>query len=107
MHRLQPPELAQWLADRERPAPVVLDVREPWELAICGLPGAVHIPMREIPARAGELDPSRPLVCLCHHGMRSAQVAIFLERQGFREVYNLDGGIDRWSAEVDPRCPTY
>lgn len=107
MRSLQPAELAQWLADPARPAPLVLDVREPWEFAICALPDAVHIPMREIPSRATELDAQRPVVCLCHHGVRSARVAIFLERQGFGEVWNLDGGIDRWSAEVDPRCPTY
>jgi rhodanese-related sulfurtransferase len=86
---------------------VVLDVREPWEVAIASLPGSIHIPMREIPARFGELPASRPVVCLCHHGMRSAQVGLFLERQQVAAVCNLTGGIDAWSRTVDPAVPTY
>ncbi len=90
---------------------LLLDVREPWEfeLAAIRVPGAttLHIPMRQVPARLGELDPSRPVLCICHHGMRSAQVVAFLERAGFASVYNLAGGIDAWSARVDPAMPRY
>jgi rhodanese-related sulfurtransferase len=107
MHPLPAPGLAAWLADTARPAPQVLDVREPWEVATASLPGAIAIPMGQIAARAGELDPSRPVVCLCHHGMRSMQVAMFLDRRGFADVWNLPGGIDAWAREVDPSCPTY
>jgi rhodanese-related sulfurtransferase len=60
-----------------------------------------------IPAEADSLDPDRPVVCYCHHGMRSMQVGAFLERRGFDHVWNLTGGIDAWARQVDPACPTY
>lgn len=86
---------------------IVLDVREPEELAFARLDGAVHIPMRQIPARLPEIDRDRRVVVMCHHGMRSAQVAGFLREQGFARVENLDGGIDAWSAMIDPSVPRY
>ena len=67
----------------------------------------LHIPMGEIPGRLDEIDPARPILCICHHGMRSAQVGAFLERQGFESVYNLAGGIDAWSQMVDANVPRY
>ena len=67
----------------------------------------LRIPMREVPARLAELDPARPIACLCHHGMRSLQVANYLTQNGFTEVVNLQGGIDAWSQEVDPSVPCY
>jgi rhodanese-related sulfurtransferase len=67
----------------------------------------LHIPMNEVPGRLAELDAARPVVCICHHGMRSAQVVAFLERQGFDAVYNLAGGSDAWSAQVDAGVPRY
>lgn len=93
------------------PGALLLDVREPWEvqLARLDLPGLAqrHVPMQELPARLAELDPAQPVVCICHHGARSAQVVAFLQRQGHTHAYNLDGGIDAWSALVDPRVPRY
>jgi rhodanese-related sulfurtransferase len=100
-------ELAEWLADEQRAKPLLLDVREPWEHQICRIEGAELVPMRTVPARMGELDPERPIVCFCHHGGRSMQVAMFLERQGFSDVYNLTGGVDAWARQVDPAMPTY
>ena len=92
-------------------APLLLDVREAWEVAVAAIhvAGAEsrHIVMGEIPARLAELDPARPVLCICHHGMRSAQVAHFLTRQGFTTVYNLAGGIAAWSEQVDPAVPRY
>jgi rhodanese-related sulfurtransferase len=92
-------------------APLLLDVREPWEftLAAIRIEGlrTLHIPMNEVPGRLAELDAARPVVCICHHGMRSAQVVAFLERQGFDAVYNLAGGIDAWSEQVDAGVPRY
>lgn len=91
--------------------PVLLDVREPWEVqtASLTLPGAqlVCIPMQQIPARLQELDPSQPILGLCHHGVRSLQVVAFLERQGYERVYNIAGGIDAWAREVDASVPLY
>jgi rhodanese-related sulfurtransferase len=90
---------------------LLLDVREPWEVdtAAIRLPGvkSKHIPLSQIPQRLGELDASQSIVCICHHGVRSLQVVAFLQRQGFESVYNLAGGIDAWSVEVDPAVPRY
>jgi len=90
---------------------VLLDVREPWEVALAGISidGArlQSIPMGQIPQRLHELDPSQPVVCYCHHGMRSLQVVAFLQRQGFDSVYNLAGGIEAWSVQMDPAVPRY
>ena len=92
--------------------PLLLDVREPWEFELASLRAngleTLNLPMSQIVQRLGELDPSRPTVCLCHHGVRSAQVAVFLEqRQGFTAVSNFTGGIDAWSVEVDASVPRY
>jgi rhodanese-related sulfurtransferase len=89
------------------PAPVLLDVREDWELAIAKLDGALHIPMGDVPARLGELEPGREIVVLCRSGGRSGQVARFLEQQGFQHVWNLSGGILAWSEQLDPSLPQY
>ena len=94
------------------PAPMLLlDVREPWEFALAAirLPGlrTLNIPMSELALRHGELDVQQAVVCICHHGVRSAHVVEFLERQGLADVYNLDGGIDAWSEEVDAGVPRY
>lgn len=87
--------------------PVVLDVREPWELALASLDATLNIPMGQVPDRLEELDPLQPTVVMCHHGNRSRQVAIFLTHKGFTRVINLAGGIDAWSVEVDPTVPRY
>ena len=91
--------------------PLLVDVREPWEVSLAAirLPDAdtVNLPMGSIPARLAEIDATRPIVCICHHGMRSAQVVAFLQRHGYASVYNLAGGIDAWSAEIDTAVPRY
>ncbi len=91
--------------------PVLLDVRETWELqtARFDLPGArsLHIPMGTLPARLHELDRLQPILVLCHHGARSQQCVTFLQRQGFEAAYNVAGGIDAWSREVDGSVPRY
>lgn len=101
------PELAAWLADPARPQPLLLDVREAWEFEHCAIDGATHMPMGMVPARSSELDPDQPVVCICHHGMRSMQVAGFLAQRGFSQVHNLTGGVDAWSLQVDPKLPRY
>jgi rhodanese-related sulfurtransferase len=85
----------------------VLDVRESEEIAIAPFPYATHIPMGDIPSRLTELDPEAEWVVVCHHGMRSAQVAMYLARMGFERVSNLNGGIDAWSLTADPATPRY
>ncbi len=107
MKQITPAALAEWLADGARGKPVLLDVREPWEYQTCRIEGSRHVPMGEIPARAGELDPKAEVVVICHHGGRSMQVAMFLEKQGFSDVINLAGGVDAWARTVDPAMPVY
>jgi rhodanese-related sulfurtransferase len=107
MKQIAAPALAAWLEDPAREKPQLLDVREPWEFQICRIEGSQHVPMREIPARAGELDSDAEVVVICHHGVRSMQVALFLEKQGFSEVINLSGGVDAWAKNVDPAMPVY
>lgn len=86
---------------------VLIDVREPWELNVCSLPGAVSVPMRAIPARYLELPRDTEIALLCHHGVRSQQVALYLERMGFDKLNNVVGGIAAWARDIDPKMPTY
>jgi rhodanese-related sulfurtransferase len=98
----------EFVARRERGDDLLLlDVREPHELAIASVPGVVHIPMAEVPERLGELDPAREIIVLCRSGGRSLQVARFLESRGYGSVANLTGGTLAWSRDVDPTLPTY
>ncbi len=105
LSEITPAELKDRLASREQ-QPFILDVREPWEVAAASIPGALNIPMGDIPSRLTELDPDRETIVMCHHGVRSAQVAIYLARNGFEQVINLAGGIDAWS-DLDPSVPRY
>lgn len=88
-------------------SPVLLDVREEWELARCQLLGCTWIPMGQIMARVSELNKNAETVVICHHGIRSWQVAKYLEREGFSDVINLTGGIDAWAKEIDPAMSIY
>jgi len=107
MKQITPPELAAWLADEGREKPLLLDVREPWEFEKARIAGAELVPMREIAGRLDEINPARPIVAICHHGGRSLQVAMFLEKNGYNNVHNLAGGVDGWSKTVDPAVPLY
>ncbi len=100
-------ELAAWLDDEKSPSPLLLDVREPWEYQICHIDGSQSVPMNTIPATVAHLDKDTPTVCICHHGMRSMQVALFLEQHGVSDVINLTGGVDAWAMKVDSSMPTY
>ncbi len=97
--------LARWRAEGR--AVTVLDVRQPWEHEICRLAGARLIPLRELRDRCGELDPAETLVVHCHHGPRSARAVELLRAEGYERAYNLAGGIDAWSVEIDPSVPRY
>ena len=89
-------------------APLLLDVREPWEAETASIPGATLIPMGEITSRAHtELDPDQPVVVVCHHGARSLSVAMWLRSQGFDHAQSLAGGIDHYARTVDPTIPRY
>lgn len=89
---------------------VLIDVREPGEHFICSLPGAELIPLNTVPGRLAELDEQadeKLLVVYCHHGLRSLNAVRWLREQGVENCQSLAGGIDRWSAEVDPAVPRY
>ena len=115
--QLSPADFSAWRdsLDADAPAPVVLDVREPWELQTASVTEdgftLMRIPMREVPARVEQLQqqlaPGQAIACLCHHGMRSLQVANFLAQSGFTNVVNLQGGIDAWSKQRDTAVPLY
>jgi rhodanese-related sulfurtransferase len=113
IERIEPAELHRRLGagqarDGQPPRDwVLLDVREAEELDICRLDGAAHIPLSELTARCDELDPERTVVCICHHGRRSAMAAGLLLERRFRRVINLTGGIDAWAEEVDPAMARY
>lgn len=107
MQQLSPTQLKQWLDDRQRTQPLLLDVREPWEFATCHIPGSISMPMRSVPARYAELNREADVVVICHHGARSFQSGLFLEQAGFGSVINLQGGVAAWAQDVDPAMPRY
>ncbi len=104
---LTPTELAARI--QSEPALRLLDVREPDEHAFCALPGSRLIPLSQLVERFEELDDWRTseVVVYCHHGVRSAHAIGLLRQAGFTRLWNLSGGIDRWSVEVDPTVPRY
>ena len=110
--QIRPADFPTWLdtVKSTRP-PILLDVREDWEVEAAHITPdgyeLVTIPMGDVPSRAGELDISRPVACLCHHGGRSQRVAALLVQRGFRQVANIAGGIDAWSLECDASIPRY
>ena len=105
--QIAPSELHAWRADTARPAPFVVDVREPWEYAHCRIDGSLLVPLGELPARLGELPAERELVLVCHHGNRSQNAAQWLAQNGYPHVHNLRGGIEAWAVEVDPAVRRY
>lgn len=112
--QISPSHFAAW-RDQASTAPVVLDVREPWELQTASVTPAgftlLHVPMQSIPARLADLQEKygadQPIACLCHHGMRSQQVAHYLAQHGFTEVVNLQGGIAAWAEQLDRGISQY
>ena len=87
--------------------PALIDVRQAWEFNLAKIDGATLIPMNDVPSRIQEIDETHPTVIICHHGVRSLQVVTYLQRQGFDNLHNLNGGIDAWSRQVDASVPVY
>lgn len=102
---LSPEDLHRWRESGKRFE--LLDVRDPDECAIASLKGSRNIPMADVARRAAELPTDRPIVVLCHHGLRSARVAAMLSARGFGDVYSVDGGIDAYRLRVDPTLTAY
>lgn len=105
--QLTPAELARWRQDPARTAPVVVDVREPWEFATCRIEGSLSIPLGELTRRLDEVPSGPDLVLVCHHGARSQSAAQWLAQNGFAAVHNLRGGIEAWATDVEPGMPRY
>ncbi len=105
MRHFSPKELKVHLEQGAKP--VLLDVREPWEYDYCRIEGSALIPMGQIHRQLDEIDPSAEVVVICHHGIRSRQVAYYLETQGYDDVINLEGGVERWAQEVEPTMRRY
>jgi len=104
---ITPSELSLELAKATTSGLILLDVREPWEFATAKIDSSVSMPMGEVPARIQELDPEAHIVTVCHAGVRSMNVAVWLRNQGLERVQSLRGGIDAWSREIDPSVPRY
>ena len=105
--QLTPVELARWRVDPSREPPFVLDVREPWEISKCRLEPSHAVPMSSLPLALDALPRDRPIVLLCHHGVRSMHAAAWLARNGFTQLHNLRGGIAAWADQVEPAMPRY
>jgi rhodanese-related sulfurtransferase len=88
-------------------SPLVIDVREDWELQLASIPDVVHVPMNQLPARLGEFTREAETIVMCHAGGRSMRVAHFLAGKGFTNVANLSGGISAWSQAIDATVPLY
>jgi len=87
--------------------PLLLDVREPWEYAICHIEGSQLIPMRDIPSATNQFETDQEIVVVCHTGVRSMHVCYYLKNEGFDNVANLTGGVHAWASRIDPNMPTY
>ena len=98
---------AQLAEHLQQHTPLLLDVREPWEFNTCHIPQSELVPMAQIPARMQDFDSEREIVLICHHGIRSRQVGMYLEANGFSNLINLSGGIDAWAQQVDRDMPIY
>lgn len=129
MEHLSPQRIAAWLLDPTGQPPILLDVREPWEFEKTHIAGSISIPMSILPSHLAQIEAlqdgsdnaegandctndgttntERAIVCICHHGARSMQVAAFLERQGLCNIVNLTGGVHAWANEIDPTMPRY
>lgn len=85
----------------------LVDVREAWELEICSIEGALHIPLGDIARRFDEIDTSKPVALLCHHGVRSRHAAMFLVSRGMTDIFNIAGGIEKWALDIAPEMSRY
>ena len=106
MQDLTASELAEYLSTTDD-NPLLLDVRQGWEFNICQLENSTLIPMATIPSKIDELDKERATVVICHHGIRSRKVAMYLESAGFKNIINLNGGVDQWAKTVDDSMAKY
>ncbi len=106
MREMSPPQLRDYLEHTDTD-PQLLDVREPWEFKLCQLAGSTLIPLGKLHQKLDQLDSQKETIVICHHGIRSRQAGMYLERNGFSNVINLSGGVDAWALEIDPNMNIY
>jgi len=106
VQRFTAQELNTFLNDNNTP-PLLLDVREPWEFEIAHIGGSILLPMHQIPSSLDQFTANQEIVLICHHGIRSRQVAYFLESAGFTNLINLEGGVNAWAHKVDHKMAKY
>ena len=107
-YEITPSQLEAIVSGPEREHVVLLDVREPQEYVVARIEGSVLMPMGDVPGRANqELDPDSHIITICHHGVRSMNVAVWLRNHGFEKTQSLRGGIDAWATLVDPTVARY
>ncbi|HEB58947.1 MAG TPA: sulfurtransferase [Gammaproteobacteria bacterium] len=106
MRRFQPADLSNRLR-QPGPAPLLLDVREPWEYDICHIEGSRLVPMGQLPAVVDDLEKDVEIVVICHHGIRSRYACQYLASLGFADLINLEGGVEAWATQIDPAMPRY
>jgi rhodanese-related sulfurtransferase len=105
---MQSMTVMQLATQLEQSAPLLIDVREPWEFEICHIENSVNIPMSQIPTQFQQIETTaNEIVVICHHGVRSRQVIQFLQQQAIENLINLEGGVDAWAREVDSEMPLY
>ncbi len=106
MRHFSPKELQKYLT-QSNTSPVLLDVREQWEFDHCHLKGSILIPMGELPSQLDTLELESDIIMICHHGIRSRQMGYYMEQAGFKNITNLDGGVEQWAEDVDATMKRY
>lgn len=106
MKHFSPAQLNDYLNNCDA-APILLDVREHWEFDYCNIKDSILIPMGQLPNRLDELDRTKEIIIICHHGIRSRQMGYYMEQMGFSSITNLDGGVEQWAKDVEPTMKRY
>ena len=106
MRQFTPKQLQDYLAQAEI-QPLLLDVREQWEFEYCSIKGSILIPMGELPNEIDTLDPNKETIMICHHGIRSRHMGYYMEQAGFKNITNLEGGVEQWAEDVEPDMKRY
>ena len=104
MRKFSAIELHEYLKHNQ---PLLLDVREQWEFDYCKIEGSILIPMGELPANLSRLDADTDIIMICHHGIRSRQMGYYMEQAGFKNITNLEGGVEQWAEDVDKTMKRY
>jgi rhodanese-related sulfurtransferase len=106
MRHFTPKQLQEYLA-QSNTQPLLLDVREPWEFEYCNIKDSILIPMGELPSKLDTLNSLRDTILICHHGIRSRKMGYYMEQAGFKNITNLDGGVEQWAEDIEITMKRY